>query len=295
MTRSTLSRSPWSALLLLVVLAAPAWPPAFAGERLLFMCGAAAAPVADLLAKGFEAKTGVKVDVSTGGSGMLLSQIKLAKQGDVYFPGSIDFIEQAKKEGLIDPSTITPIVYLVPAINVQRGNPHGIKSLKDLCRPGLKVAIANPETVCLGVFATELIDKLFSPEEKRAFRANLVTYTESCEKTANVISLKAVDAVLGWSVFEHWNPALIETVKLAPSEVIRVSYLAVAMTRYAANPDLARRFIEYMHSEEGLAHFRKFQYFTTPAEALAFLGADRPVGGDPYQVPADWLNPPANP
>ncbi len=261
-----------------------------AQESLLFMAGAAAAPVVEELAKAFESKTGIKVEVSVGGSGMLLSQIKLAKKGDVYFPGSIDFIEQARREGHIDETTIVPVVYLVPAINVQRGNPKGIKSLKDLCKPGLKVAFANPESVCLGVFATELVEQFFSPEEKAALRKNLVTYTESCEKTATAVSLKAVDAVIGWSVFENWNPELIETVKLSPAEVIRISYLAVAVTRYATNPETAKKFIEFMRSEEGLSFFKKYQYFTTPAEALEYLGADKPVGGKPFTVPADWMN-----
>lgn len=267
--------------------------PAQAEERLLFMCGAAAAPVADLLAKGFEAKTGVKVDVNSGGSGMLLSQIKLSKKGDVYFPGSIDFIDQANRDGVIVASSVAPIVYLVPAINVQRGNPKNIKSLKDLCKPGINVVIANPETVCLGVFATELVDKLFTADEKKAFRANVLSYSESCEKTATAISMKAADAILGWSVFEHWNPERIETVKLSPAEVIRISYLAVAVTKYAQKPELAQQFIDYMKSADGMEQFKKYKYFTTSREALDYLGADKPVGGVPYAVPADWLNPPA--
>lgn len=283
----------WSVFLLLLMFSLFTWATAWCQERLLFMCGAAAAPVADLLAKKFEAKTGVKVDVNIGGSGMLLSQIKLAKKGDVYFPGSIDFIDQASKDGIIATDTVTPLVYLVPAINVQPGNPKNIKSLKDLCRPGLKVIIANPETVCLGVFATELVDHLFSADEKKAFRANVINYAESCEKTANAISLKSADAVLGWSVFEHWNPELIETVKLDPSEIIRISYLAAAIPLCAENPGKAREFIDFMKSSEGLDCFRQYKYFTTSAEALEFLGAEKPVGGDPYKVPAEWLNPAA--
>jgi len=264
----------------------------WAEERLLFMAGAAAKPVVEELAKGFEKKTGCAVDISIGGSGMLLSQIKLSKKGDLYFPGSIDFIEQAKKEGLLVESTVTPIVYLVPAINVQKGNPKNIKSLKDLCKPGLKVIIANPETVCLGVFATELFEKFFTPEEKKALRTNIVNYAESCEKTANSIALKSCDAVLGWSVFEHWNPELIETVKLDPSEIIRVSYLAVAATKYSKNLELAKQFIAFMKSHEGLEYFKKFKYFTSPQEALKYVGEEKPVGGKTFQVPPEWLNPP---
>ncbi len=264
----------------------PAWA---AEERILFMAGAAAQPVVEPLVRAFEAKTGIKVDLNTGGSGMLLSQIKLSGKGDVYFPGSIDFIDQAVKDGVIEESTVTPIVYLVPSINVQKGNPHGIKTLKDLCRPGLRVAIAQPETVCLGVFAVELAERFFTPEEKKAFRANIVTYTESCEKTATALLLKSVDAIIGWSVLEHWNPELIETVKLAPEEIIRISFLAVAITKRSQHPEAAKTFVEFMKSPEGLEFFKQFHYFTTPEEALAYVGADKPVGGTPYVVPAEWM------
>ena len=263
--------------------------PVIAEERLLLMAGAAAQPVVEDLAKGFEAKTGVKVDTNIGGSGGLLSQIKLSKKGDIYFPGSIDFINQAIREDQIIASSVAPIVYLVPAINVQPGNPKNITSFKDLCRPGVKVIIANPETVCLGVFAVEMAEKLLTPEEKKAFRANIVNYADSCEKTANSVALKAADAVLGWSVFEHWNNKLIQTVPLKPEEILRISYLAISMTKYAQNPETAQKFIDYVKSAEGLEAFKKFKYFVTAEEALAYVGQPKPVGGDCYQVPSEWM------
>ena len=279
-------------LLMLSALMLASLSPCLAEERLLLMAGAASKPVVEDLAKGFERKTGITVDVNIGGSGMLLSQLKLAKKGDLYFPGSIDFMEQANKDGIIVASSVTPIVYLVPAITVQKGNPKGIASLKDLCRPGLKVIIANPESVCLGVFAVELFETLLSAEERKALRANIVSYAESCEKTASPIALKACDAVIGWSVFEHWNPELISTVKLDPSEILRLSTLSIAMTTCAENPGAARRFIEYMKSPEGLGYFQKFHYFTSPEEALKYVGTDKPIGGSPYAIPRDWMNPP---
>jgi len=262
---------------------------AAAEERLLVLTGAAGKPPMEELAAAFQKKTGIVVDLSVNGSGVLLSQLKLTGKGDVYFPGSVDFIEKAKRESLIVESTETSIVYLVPSINVQKGNPKNIKTLKDLLKPGVRVVIANPESVCLGIFAVELAENFFDTAERALFRKNIVSYVESCEKTANVITFKAADAVIGWSVFEHWNPGLIETVKLEPANVVRLSYLSAAVTKCARNPETAKKFIEYMKSEEGLAFFKKFHYFTSPEEALKYLGTEKPVGGKEYRVPDEWM------
>jgi molybdate transport system substrate-binding protein len=175
--------------------------PRSCADELLVFAGAASKPPTEEAAKAFEKKTGVKVNVTFGGSGFVLSQMTLARKGDIYFPGSSDYMEIAKKKGFVFPETEQYVVYLVPAINVQKGNPKGIKSLRDLTGPGLRVAIANPDGVCVGLHAVEIVEKNLASEEKAAFRNNLVNYTESCEKTATAVSLKTVDAVIGWKVF----------------------------------------------------------------------------------------------
>ena len=256
--------------------------------RLLIYVGAASKPPAEEAARVFEKNTGVRIDLNIGGSGVVLSQLKLTKKGDIYFPGSSDYMELAKREGIVIPETEAKVVYLVPAINVQRGNPKNITTLRDIIRPGLRVAIANPENVCVGAYAVEIIEKVFSVEDKAAFRKNLVNYTESCEKTANVIALKAVDAVLGWSVFEHWNPSRIQTIPLKPGEISRVGYIPAAITNYTQNRALAQQFINFLLSPEGKGIFRKYHYFMTHEEAFSWLGDEKPVGGE-YVVPAEWL------
>ena len=258
------------------------------GEELLVFAGAASKPPTEEIAKAFEKKTGVKVNINFGGSGFVLSQMSLAKKGDIYLPGSSDYMELAKKKGVVFPETEKYVVYLVPAINVQKGNPKGIKSLDDLTRPGLRVAIANPEGVCVGLYAVEIIQKNFNSEQKAAFRQNLVNYTESCEKTATAISLKTVDAVLGWRVFQYWDPERIETVPLKKHEVARVGYIPIAISRFTKNKALSQKFIDFVLSDEGKATFRKYHYFMSPDEAFEWIGQKKPVGGE-YTVPKDWL------
>lgn len=261
---------------------------AAAPRKLLAYVGAASKPPTEEVAKLYEQKTGVQVELVFGGSGYVLSQMKLAKQGDLYFPGSSDYMEKAKRDGDVFAETEAVVVYLVSAINVQKGNPHNIRTLADLTRPGLKIAIANPEGVCVGAYAVEIMEKEFSPEEKAAFRRNLVNYTESCEKTATAISLKMADAVIGWSVFAHWDPERIETVRLANEEIPRIGYIPVAISKFTKDRAAAQAFIDYLNGPEGRAVYARHHYFATAEDAIAWIGESKPVGGE-YVVPAEWI------
>ncbi len=271
-----------------------------AGRRITVFVGAASKPPTEEAISVFQKRFGIRVEAVYGGSGTLLAQIKLARRGDIYFPGSSDYMERAKREGVVRPGTERVVAYLVPAINVPRGNPQGIRELRDLARPGLRVGLANPETVCLGGYAVEIVERNLHPEEEVAFKKNVVTLGESCEKTANLLTFRAVDAVnlltfravdavIGWSVFENWNPERIETVKLKPREVVRIGYLPLAVTRYSSRPDLAEKFIEFLLSPEGKAIYRRHGYFMTPEEAFRYVGEEKPVGGE-YRPPVDWVD-----
>jgi len=255
--------------------------------RILVFAGAASKPATEDAVRIFQEKTGLAVDLIFGGSGFVLAQMKLTKKGDLYFPGSSDFMELAKKEGLVFPESEKVIVYLIPAINVQKGNPKGIYSLKDLTKDGIRVSIGNPEMVCVGTYAVEIIEKNLTPSEKTKFKKNLVNYTESCEKTANVISLKAVDAVLGWEVFHYWDPERIETVLLKPEEVKRIGYIPIGISKFTKDRVLAQKIIDFLLSPTGKTIFQKYHYLMDPQEALRFTRPDTPIGGE-YFLPQKW-------
>ena len=210
-------------------------------KRVLIFAGAASKPATEETVRIFQERFGIPVDVIFGGSGFVLSQMKLTKRGDLYFPGSSDFMEVAKREGLVFPDSEKVVVYLVPAINVQKGNPKGIHTLKDLTKEGIRLAIANPETVCVGTYAVEIFEKNLTHEEKAKVRKNIVNYTESCEKTANVISLKAADAVIGWRVFQYWDPERIKTLYLRPEEIPRIGYIPIAISKFTQDKTLGSK------------------------------------------------------
>lgn len=257
-------------------------------NRLLIFAGAASKPATEEVIQSFTKASGIPVDILFGGSGFILSQMKLTKKGDLYFPGSSDFMEKAKHENLVLQGSERKVAYLIPAVNVQKGNPKGIHSLRDLTRDGIRVAIAHPELVCVGTYAVEIIEKNLNPSEKERFRKNLVNYTESCEKTANAISLKAVDAVLGWRVFHYWDPERIETVYLKPEEIPRIGYIPVAIARFTRDKMLAQRFIDFLLSPRAKAIFQKYHYLMELQEAYRWAQPGTPVGGE-YLLPQEWL------
>lgn len=111
--------------------------------------------------------------------------------------------------------------YLIP-LNVQKGNPKGIKCLKDLTRPGIKIALANPESVFVGMLGAEIMDKAFNDQERSTFRKNIFTYAEDFSKLAALLVLKQVDALIGFSHLNGWFPDKIDTIKPEKTEIQRI-------------------------------------------------------------------------
>ncbi len=282
--RFSLKRPLWITIILILWIVPNSYS---SPQKILIFAGAASKPATEEVVKLFQKSSGITVEVTFGGSGFVLSQMRLSKKGDLYFPGSSDFMEVAKREGLVFLGSEKIAVYLVPAINVQKGNPKKIHHLKDLAREGVRLAIANPETVCVGTYAIEIIEKNLTPEEKIKVRKNIINYTESCEKTANAVSLKAVDAVIGWRVFTYWDPERIETVYLNPQEIPRVGYISIAISKYTRNQSLAQQFIDFLLSPSGKAVFQKYHYLMDLSEARRFTRPDTPVGGQ-YILPKEW-------
>jgi molybdate transport system substrate-binding protein len=252
-------------------------------QALDVFCGSASKPAMEEAIQVFTAETGIEVYGNYGGSGTMLSQMMLAKTGDLYIPGSPDYMVKAEREGVIDPESVERIAYLIPVIAVPRGNPKNIQSLADLARPGVEVGIGNPDAVCLGLYAVEILDynNLLDEVSK-----NIVVHAESCSKTAALVSLKAVDAVIGWDVFHDWDPDNIDIVYLEAGQLPRIAYIPAAISTYAGDREGAQRFLDFLVSEKGQEIFRKWGYITSEGGALE-LAPGAEVGGE-YALPEKY-------
>lgn len=253
---------------------------------LTVFAGSASQPVMQELAREYRKQTGVDVELIFGGSGFVLNQMQLVGRGDIYMPGSSDFMTKAVQAGLVKKESIRTAAYLVPAINVKPGNPENIKSLADLSRPGLRIGIARPEQVCLGLYAIELLEH---NELLESVVPNIVATFESCAKTASAIAIMDLDAVIGWREFQSWEPQRIESILIAHPEIIpRVGAIPIAVTTITKDPALANAFIDFVCSTQGKEFFQKRGYITSASEALKFAPQAR-IGGE-YKLPSSWEN-----
>jgi len=241
--------------------------PATPSKSITVFAGAAAAPVYDEAAKLFKDKYGVKVEFRLGGSGSVLSAMKIAKTGDLFIPGSPEFLLEAAKSNILDKGSVKKLAYLVPAIIVQKGNPHNITSLEDLSKPGLRVGIADPISVCVGLYAKELLEKNGLWE---SVKRNIVVYAQSCDATAALIPTGAVDAIIGWHVFVDWYPDKAERVWIEPSKVPKIGYIAGAVSVFAEDKVLAKKFLDFLASEDVAGIWARYGYFASEQEARQY-------------------------
>lgn len=235
-------------------------------NTIVVFAGAASAPVLEEGTQLFESKYNIKVELRLGGSGSILSAMKISRTGDIFLPGSPDYLLLAAKQGVVNLTTghVKVFAYLVPAIIVQKGNPKNITSLEDLARPGVRVGIGDPESVCIGLYAKELLEKnaLWESVSK-----NIIVYAQSCDATAALIPAKAVDAIIGWHVFQAWTPDKADIVWITSSRIPKISYIAGALSTFADNTASAEAFLDFLASTDAQAIWAKYGYFATLEDA----------------------------
>jgi len=165
-------------------------------------------------------------------------------------------------------------------------NPNNIQKLEDLSKKGLRIGIGNPETVCLGLYGIELLDYNNLLEK---VLPNVVVFAKSCEDTATVCVLKKVDAIIGWDVFESWNPKDVAWIKIDKKKIPRLAYIPIAIPVFVKNRKRAENFISYVLSpKNGGKIFKKWGYIFDVNKAKKYA-PEAKIGGE-YKLPEKYFN-----
>lgn len=225
----------------------------FAGQSLFVHAGAALRKPMDEIARLFKEKYGVQVRFNYTGSACLLAQIMMTQRGDLYLPGEEFYMEQAKDRGYLKEAQI--VAYFVPVILVQKGNPKHLRSLADLARPGLRLALGDPKTCAVGKVADQILEK---NGLKKAVSPNIKTYTITAPELGNAIKLGAVDATINWDAVAAWCGEDVTVVPIPPEQNV-TSACPLGVLKWSQQPELARKFLEFV-TTEGRRIFEKHHY-----------------------------------
>jgi molybdate transport system substrate-binding protein len=224
--------------------------------KLILFAGTASKPALEELAKTYEQQNGVKVDASYGGSGALLTQITTEHYGDLYIPGSDDFMDKAEAKAAVDKQTRTVMAYLVPTILVAKGNPKKVTGLKDLARADVRVVLAQSKSVCLGDVSEEILQKAKLLDK---VKPKVASFASSCEETLNMLLLGEADAIIAWDAYARQQPEKVESVPL-PKELVRARNIPGAVITWSKQPEAGKKFLAYLASDEAKAVLKKHGY-----------------------------------
>jgi ABC-type molybdate transport system substrate-binding protein len=251
-------------VLLAVALGATAWfyrgtTDTTAGTSLTVYCAAGLKKSVEAIAAQYQAESGVEIRLQYGGTGTLLGAIRVAKQGDLFIAADDGALNDARKFDAI--REVIPLVRQFPVIAVQAGNPKEIRTIADLMRADVRVALANPGAASISRSARAALGAAWEPLASHA----AVMKTTVTEIAAD-LSLGAVDAAIVW---DSTPPQFsgIEGVSV-PELSARIENASVSVLASCRQSAAALRFARYLAApEKGGEIFKK--------QAFAPAGGDR--------------------
>ncbi len=126
-----------------VALAGDAWSDK---PELSIFAGSMLRPAIEKTIIAFEIREGVRVNRVYNGCGILVAQMKAGQHPDAYFACDKEFMNKVPD---IFPSPVD-VSQNELVILVKKGNPHNIKSLKDLGNEGLRIGIGHEKQCAMG-------------------------------------------------------------------------------------------------------------------------------------------------
>jgi len=194
------------------------------------------------LGKDFEAAhPGVTVKFNFGGSDTLAASIVSGAPADVFAAASTTTMGTVTKAG---DGTGTPTVFVKNQLEiaVPPGDPKGIKTLSDLTKPGVKVALCATSVPC-GAAAVKA-------ETAGNLKITPVTLETDVKAALTKVELGEVDAAIVYRTDVKAAGGKVDGVDFAESAQAVNTY-PIDVLNYAPNPSGAQAFVAFVLSSHG--------------------------------------------
>ncbi len=213
------------------------------GTLTLFCAASMKLPIEEIIAD-YQRETGNTVQVQYGGSGTLLSQLKVdPNAADLYLAADMSYLEQGRQSELI--AEILPLAWMKPVLAVVKGNPKQLGQLEDLLAPNLRYGLANPESAAIGRICRQVLQQLGSWRE---FESQATVFKPTMPELANDLKLGTLDAAILWdaTVAQHQELQAIELPEFADRAFLE----AVGVLSSSEQPALALQFARFLQARD---------------------------------------------
>jgi molybdate transport system substrate-binding protein len=225
---------------------------------LIVYCAAGIKAPVEAVAREYEEKYGVPVQLQYGGSQTLLANVEVSGRGDLYLPADDSYLQLARKKDLIAESL--PLARMTAVLVVPKGNPKRIRTFQDILDGDTRLSQANPDAAAIGKLTREALRKIGRWD---ALQKRVVVSKPTVNDVANDVALGAVDAGIIWDALARQTPGL-DMVSL-PELSAASARIAIAVLRRSEQPTSALRFARYLAARDcGLLRFERDGF--TPAE-----------------------------
>jgi len=229
-------------------------------QSLMVYCGVGMRKPMDEIGILFKEKYGISIDYNYAGSGHLLNQIELAQMGDVYQPGAMYYLDIAREKGFIDYEKL--VACHVPVIAVPKGNPANLTCLADLTKPGVRLAMGDPEACAIGKLGNEILEK---NGIKDGVEENTIARGTTVNALIVYVSTGDVDVAITWRESLLFAPDETDVVEIPENENI-IKTIPIGVLIFSENKEYARDFVDFVTSDEGKAVYGKYGFVPYPDE-----------------------------
>jgi len=198
-----------------------------------------------------EQNADTEVRLNFAGSSALLTQLQQGAPADVFASADEEKMQSALADGLVESPrdfVTNELIVIVPAANSA-----GIEDMQDLAQPGLRLVLAN-EGVPVADYTQEVLEKAnarYGADFSERVLANIASREADVKAAANRVSVGDADATFVYT--SDVTPAIEKRVRPIeiPPDLNVVATYPVAVTVGSSNPELARKWVDFVSSEEG--------------------------------------------
>ena len=188
------------------------------------------------------------------GTQNLKTQVENGAYADVFISASNAYTNTLKSEGHFINSSVKPLTTNYVIVILPASNPGNIKTLADLAKPGVKIAIGD-KTVPVGTATYAVLANLakstYSQDWNKSVFSNIVTYETTEPGVATKVALSEVDAGLVYESTYTTAPKNTYSAITIPKADNYLQTYTIGVMQQTKNTGVAQEFEDFMLSSVG--------------------------------------------